>query len=82
VSVGSGNSQGRLDLRLSEVLVWQECFVAVRRKDGKGGVIELRPRLAYLKSIMGQSEDKLDALCKECASLPEDKLFEIKKIEQ
>ena len=42
LSVGTGNSQGRLDLRMAEVLTWEESFVAVRRKDGKGGVLEFR----------------------------------------
>jgi len=36
LSVGTGNSQGRLDLRLAEVLTWEESFVAVRREDWQG----------------------------------------------
>ena len=31
LSVGTGDSQGRLDLRLAEVLTWEESLVAVRR---------------------------------------------------
>ena len=46
LSVGTGNSQGRLDLRMAEVLTWEESFVAVRRKDGKGEVLEFRPEAA------------------------------------
>jgi formylmethanofuran dehydrogenase subunit E len=78
LSVGTGNSQGRLDLRLAEVLTWEESFVAVRRKDGKEGVLEFRPHEEYLKSIIGQPAEKLQALCKECAQLAEGKLFEVK----
>jgi len=80
LSVGTGNSQGRLDLRMAEVLGWQESFVAVRRKDGKEGVVEFRPRETYLASIMNQPVEKLEALCQECARLPEDKLFRIQRI--
>ncbi len=80
LAVGTGNSQGRLDLRLAEVLTWEESFVAVRRKDGKEGVLEFRPRLDYLKSIIGQPVEKLDGLCKECSQMAEAKLFEVKRI--
>ena len=80
LSVGTGNSQGRLDLRMAEVLTWQQSFVAVRRKDGKGGVIEFRPHEDYLKSIMNQPLEKLEALCKECSQMPEGKLFAVKRV--
>ena len=80
LSVGTGNSQGRLDLRMAEVLTWEESFVAVRRKDGKGGVLELRPLGAYLGSIMNQPVEKLEALCQECAKMPEEKLFTVVRV--
>ena len=80
LSVGTGNSQGRLDLRMAEVLTWEESFVAVRRKDGKGGVLELRPHELYLASIMSQPVERLEALCQECAKMPEDKLFTVARV--
>ena len=80
LSVGTGNSQGRLDLRMAEVLTWEQSFVAVRRKDGKGGVVEFRPHGAYLASIMSQPAEKLEALCQECAKMPEEKLFTIGRV--
>lgn len=80
LSVGTGNSQGRLDLRLAEVLTWEESFVAVRRKDGKGGVLEFRPQGTYLRSIMGQPVERLEALCKECSQMAEGKLFEVRRV--
>jgi formylmethanofuran dehydrogenase subunit E len=80
LSVGTGNSQGRLDLRLAEVLIHQESFVAVGRKDGKGEVLEFRPEPSYLKSIMGQPVEKLEELCQECARAPEDKVFSVRRI--
>ena len=80
LSVGTGNSQGRLDLRMAEVLTWEESFVAVRRKDGKGEVLEFRPEASYLKSIMDQPVAKLEALCQECAKMPESKLFAVRRV--
>jgi formylmethanofuran dehydrogenase subunit E len=80
VSVGTGNSQGRLDLRMAEVLTWGQSFVAVRRKDGKGGVVEFRPHNGYLASIMNQPVEKLEALCQECATMPEDRLFVVRRV--
>lgn len=80
LSVGTGNSQGRLDLRIAEVLAWQQTFVAVRRKDGTGGVIEFRPRAGYLRSIMGQPVEKLGALCKSCSEMPEQELFALVRV--
>jgi formylmethanofuran dehydrogenase subunit E len=80
LSVGTGNSQGRLDLRLAEVLTWEESFVAVRRKGGKGEVLEFRPEASYLKSIMDQPVEKLEALCQECAKMPENKLFSVRRV--
>jgi formylmethanofuran dehydrogenase subunit E len=80
LSVGTGNSQGRLDLRLAEVLTYEESFVAVRRKDGQGGVVEFRPQADYLKSILDQPLEKLEALCQECSRMPEEKLFTVRRV--
>ena len=80
LSVGTGNSLGRLDLRLAEVLTSGEAFVAVGRKDGKGQVLEFRPQPEYLKSILDQPMEKLEALCQDCAKLPEDKLFKVRRV--
>jgi formylmethanofuran dehydrogenase subunit E len=78
LSVGTGNSLGRLDLRLVEVLIYQQAFVAARRKDHKGEVLELRPSAAYLKSIMDQPLDKLEGLSRQCIDKPEQELFTIR----
>jgi formylmethanofuran dehydrogenase subunit E len=79
LSVGTGNSQGRLDLRMAEVLTCSQAFVAVGRKDGKGDVLELRPQPEYLKSILNQPVEKLEALCQDCAKMPEEKLFTLRR---
>jgi hypothetical protein len=54
--------------------------VAARRKDGQGGVVEFRPQANYLKSIMGQPVDKLEALCRECSQTAEGKLFAVRRV--
>ena len=79
LSVGTGNSLGRLDLRLAEVLTRRETFVAVGRKDGKGDVLEFHPQPEYLKSILNQPVEKLEALCQDCAKMPEEKLFTLRR---
>jgi formylmethanofuran dehydrogenase subunit E len=80
LSVGTGNSQGRLDLRLAEVLVCRQSFVSVRRKDGKGDVLEFRPDADYLQSILGQPVERLESLCNTTSEMPEARLFSIRRI--
>jgi formylmethanofuran dehydrogenase subunit E len=82
LSVGTGNSLGRLDLRLAEVLSYQQSFVAVRRKDLKGDVLEFRPPAAYLKSITDQPVESLEGLSQQCVRKPERELFTIRRISQ
>jgi hypothetical protein len=65
---------------MAEVLTWEESFVAVRRKHGKGEVLELRPEASYLKSIMDQPVEKLEALCQDCARMPESTLFTLRRV--
>jgi formylmethanofuran dehydrogenase subunit E len=75
--VGTGNSLGRLDLRLAEELSATEIHVSVRRKDGTGPVLILKPKAAYLERIRSRPDEELETLARECASLPEEKIFEI-----
>jgi formylmethanofuran dehydrogenase subunit E len=80
LSVGTGNSLGRLDLRLAEVFSYPQSFVTVRRKDLKGDVLEFRPGPSYLKSIADQSVEKLERLSRECVHKAEPELFTIRRI--
>jgi len=80
LSVGTGNSLGRLDLRLAEVVIAQQSFVAVRRKDRQEDVLEVRPEPAYLKSITGRPVEELERLSRECSRMPEEKLFTIRRL--
>ncbi|MCL5098818.1 MAG: formylmethanofuran dehydrogenase subunit E family protein [Candidatus Omnitrophica bacterium] len=79
VAVGAGNSLGRLDLRLSEVFTSAQSCVAVRRKDGKGEVLEFRPQPNYLKSIINQPVEKLESLSRACSQMPDQELFVIRR---
>ncbi len=80
MAVGTGNSLGRLDLRMAEVFDWQQSFVAVRRKEQVGDVLEFRPLPTYLKSILNRPVDQLEALSRQCSHLPEAQLFSIRRI--
>ena len=78
--VGTGNSIGRLDLRLAEAMSLSEVHVSVRRKDGTGPVLLLKPDLKYLEKIRSQPDDQLETLARECGQLPEKELFQIEKV--
>jgi|WetSurMetagenome_2_1015567.scaffolds.fasta_scaffold200726_2 formylmethanofuran dehydrogenase subunit E len=80
LAVGTGNSLGRLDLRLAEVLDYRQAHVAVRRTDGRGDVLEFRPPAAYFKSITGQPVEALERLSRECARMPEGELFSVQRL--
>jgi formylmethanofuran dehydrogenase subunit E len=80
LDVGTGNSLGRLDLRLSEVMTMKEIYVGVRRKDGTGPVLLLKPNQKYLGKIRHPPDAQLDSLAHQCAELPEKELFVIQKI--
>jgi hypothetical protein len=79
--VGTGNSIGRLDIRLAEVMSTSEIHVSARRKDATGPVLLLRPNSNYLAKIGSQPDGKLEALAQECSQLPEKELFEIEKMQ-
>ena len=80
--VGTGNSLGRLDIRLGEVMTMADIHVSVRRKDGTGPVLLLKPKVEYLEKIRSQPDDQLESLARECGRLPEEKLFMIEKLPQ
>ncbi len=80
--VGTGNSLGRLDIRLGEVMTQADVHVSVRRKDGTGPVLLLKPKVEYLEKIRSQPDDQLEALSHECGQLPEEKLFTMEKLPQ
>ena len=78
--VGTGNSIGRLDIRLSEVMTMTEIYVSIRRKDGTGPVLLLKPNQKYLEKIRNAPDAQLESLARECGKLPEKGLFVTEKI--
>ena len=78
--VGTGNSIGRLDIRLAESSTLSEVHITVRRKDGTGQVLLLVPNRSFLESIRSASDSQLEALAQKCADLPERELFSIQRV--
>jgi formylmethanofuran dehydrogenase subunit E len=78
--VGTGNSIGRLDIRLAEAMTMAEIYVGVRRKDGSGPVLLLKPNQEYLGKIRHAPDDQLESLARKCGELPEAELFTIEKV--
>jgi hypothetical protein len=78
--VGTGNSMGRLDIRLGEVMTMADIHVSVQRKDGTGPILLFKPDQKYLEQIRHQPDDQLAALSTECGQLPENKLFTIERL--
>jgi len=77
---GTGNSLGRLDLRLAEEMAASEIHISVRRKDGSGSVLIFKPGSAYLEKIAHAPDAQLESLARQCGSLPERELFRIEKM--
>jgi hypothetical protein len=78
--VGTGNSIGRLDIRLAEALTESELHVSVRRKAGDGPILLVKPDGNYLERIRHAPDAQLASLARECAELPEKELFAIQKV--
>jgi hypothetical protein len=78
--VGTGNSMGRLDIRLGEVMTMADIHVSVQRKDGTGPVLLFTPDQKYLGKIRHQPDDQLASLSLECGRLSESELFHIDKL--
>jgi len=78
--IGTGNSLGRLDLRLAEVVSLDLIQVCIHRKDGTGPVLIMKPRREYLRHIDAPKPEELKKLSRECGNMQEGDLFEIKRI--
>jgi formylmethanofuran dehydrogenase subunit E len=78
--LGTGNSIGRLDIRLAEVMSIDLIYVAIRRKDGTGPVLVLKPKPDYLKQIEKRTVHELEELSKQCSTMKEGDLFRIERI--
>ncbi len=80
LAIGTGNTLGRLDLRMAEVVALEFVQVCVRRKDGAGPILTFRPRLQYLRLIDAPKSEELEKLSRQCGRMPEDDLFEVTRV--
>lgn len=78
--IGCGNTMGRLDLRLAEVVSLEFIHICVRRKDGMGPVLIFKPRLSYMRHIDAPKLEDLEKLSRECSVLKESDVFEIQRV--
>ncbi|UCC97432.1 MAG: formylmethanofuran dehydrogenase subunit E family protein [Phycisphaerales bacterium] len=78
--IGTGNSIGRLDLRLAEVISLDLIHVCIRRKDGAGPILIVKPRRPYLRRIDAPEPEALERLSRECSDMEESDLFTIERI--
>jgi formylmethanofuran dehydrogenase subunit E len=78
--IGTGNSLGRLDIRLAEVVSLDFIQVCIRRKDGAGPVLIFKPRRACLRRVDAPKPEQLEKLSRECSNMNEADLFEIERI--
>lgn len=77
LTIGTGNTLGRLDLRLAEVFSLHFIHVCVKRKDGKGPVLTFKPAQKYLRHIDAPKPEHLEKLSQECSEMAESDLFEM-----
>lgn len=78
--IGTGNTIGRLDLRLAEVACLDLIQVCVQRKDKRGPVLIFKPRPVYLRHIDAPKPEELEKLSRECSNMQESSLFEIQRV--
>jgi hypothetical protein len=80
LTVATGNSIGRLDIRLAEELSSTTLHVSIRSKAQSGGpVLEFWPKPDYMLKIESRPASQLEALARGCAELDERELFEIRR---
>ena len=78
--IGTGNTIGRLDLRLAEVVSLDLIQVCIHRKDGTGPILIFKPRRAYLQNIDAPKPEELEKLSRECSTMKESDICEIQRI--
>ena len=79
--IGTGNTIGRLDLRLAEVACMDLIQVCIHRKDGTGPVLIYKLRPAYLRHIDAPKPEELEKLSRECSNMKESDFFEIQRLD-
>jgi formylmethanofuran dehydrogenase subunit E len=77
LTVATGNSIGRLDIRLAEELSSAAMRVSIRSKI-EGRIVEFQPSRKYLRRIAGKPAGEIGAFARETVDMPEAALFEIR----
>ncbi len=77
VVIGTGNSIGRLDIRLAEAASLELIEVIAWRKDGEGGILRMKPDAEYLASIRSRPVEQLESLSVKTRDMAEGELFEL-----
>lgn len=81
IVIATGNSMGRLDIRLAEVHCRDLIRVTILRKDGTGATLVFKPLRQYLKTIDKPKREDLAKLSTECRSMEQDELFQIERVD-
>lgn len=79
--IGTGNSLGRLDIRLAEVEKMEMITVDVVNKGPQGGRIIYRPKLDYMGKILTAPAEDVHVLSHECFKLANEELFDEERIQ-
>jgi formylmethanofuran dehydrogenase subunit E len=77
--IGTGNSIGRLDIRLAEVDSMEMICVNIQKKNNEGGTITYKPKIEYLKKILNAPVEELESLSRQCFEMDQTELFEMQK---
>lgn len=78
LTVATGNSIGRLDIRLAEEQTTQTLHVSVRRKGG-GPALEFWPNPGYITQIERRPVSEMEAFSHRSAEMKEPELFTVKR---
>ncbi len=79
--IGTGNSIGRLDIKLAEVPKMEMICVEVSRIGSDAEKILYKPKFDYLEKILTAPEEDIHALSHECFELEDKELFDEERIQ-
>lgn len=80
VIIGTGNSLGRLNIRVSPVPKMEMVCVEVRKATGAGPTILYKPKFDYMHKILVAPEEAVHTLSHECFEMDNAMLFDQERI--
>lgn len=80
LTVGTGNSLGRLNVRLAETASPALVQVQATRQDGTGPVLLITPAAGFRSRLRGISPSTMDAIARSCWDAPEQEILVITAI--